>query len=46
MTMIVGFLSTILSMVAGDLSAKFLHKVQPEKLAAYGGIMILNHMLT
>ena len=35
MTMIVGFLSTILSMVAGDLSAKFLHKVQPEKLAAY-----------
>lgn len=35
MTMIVGFLSTLLSMLAGDLSAKFLHQVQPEKLAAY-----------
>ncbi|AXV42704.1 cytochrome ubiquinol oxidase subunit I [Staphylococcus warneri] len=35
MTMIVGFISTLLSMLAGDMSAKFLHKVQPEKLAAY-----------
>ena len=35
MTMIVGFISTLLSMLAGDLSAKFLHQVQPEKLAAY-----------
>lgn len=35
MTMVVGFLSTLLSMLAGDLSAKFLHQVQPEKLAAY-----------
>ncbi|EHJ06747.1 cytochrome ubiquinol oxidase subunit I [Staphylococcus simiae] len=35
MTMIIGFLSTLLSMLAGDLSAKFLHQVQPEKLAAY-----------
>ena len=32
MTMIVGFISTLLSML-GDLSAKFLHQVQPEKLA-------------
>lgn len=45
MTMIIGFLSTILSMVAGDLSAKFLHKVQPEKLVAMNGIMIRNHTL-
>ena len=35
MTMILGFIQTLLSMLAGDLSAKFLHKVQPEKLAAY-----------
>lgn len=35
MTMIVGFLSTLLAMFAGDLSAKFLHQEQPEKLAAY-----------
>ncbi len=35
MSMIVGFFSTLLSMLAGDLSAKFLHKFQPEKLAAY-----------
>lgn len=35
MTMIVGFISTLLSMLAGDMSAKFLHKVQPEKLAEY-----------
>ena len=34
MTMIVGFISTLLSMF-GDLSAKFLHQVQPEKLATY-----------
>ncbi|MDU6183536.1 MAG: cytochrome ubiquinol oxidase subunit I, partial [Staphylococcus epidermidis] len=32
---IVGFINTVLSMIAGDLSAKFLHKVQPDKLAAY-----------
>lgn len=30
MSMIVGFFSTLLSMLAGDLSAKFLHKFQPE----------------
>ncbi|BGE82738.1 cytochrome D ubiquinol oxidase subunit I [Staphylococcus petrasii] len=35
MTMIVGFINTLLAMLAGDMSAKFLHKVQPEKLAAY-----------
>lgn len=35
LSMIVGFINTVLSMIAGDLSAKFLHKVQPDKLAAY-----------
>ncbi|UNB47952.1 cytochrome ubiquinol oxidase subunit I [Staphylococcus coagulans] len=35
MTMIAGLLFTMLSMLAGDLSAKFLHHEQPEKLAAY-----------
>lgn len=35
LTMIFGLLSTLLSMFAGDLSAKFLHNEQPEKLAAY-----------
>jgi cytochrome d ubiquinol oxidase subunit I len=34
-TMILGLVFTLGSMIAGDLSAKFLHKVQPEKLAAY-----------
>lgn len=31
----IGFINTVLSMIAGDFSAKFLHNVQPEKLAAY-----------
>ncbi|ARJ51524.1 cytochrome ubiquinol oxidase subunit I [Staphylococcus lutrae] len=35
MTMIAGLIFSLLSMLAGDLSAKFLHQVQPEKLAAY-----------
>lgn len=35
LSMTVGFINTVLSMIAGDLSAKFLHKVQPDKLAAY-----------
>lgn len=35
MTMIVGLVFTLGSMLAGDLSAKFLHNEQPEKLAAY-----------
>ncbi|HEC2189683.1 TPA: cytochrome ubiquinol oxidase subunit I [Staphylococcus delphini] len=35
MTMIAGLIFSMLSMLAGDLSAKFLHQEQPEKLAAY-----------
>lgn len=35
LTMILGFIFTLGSMLAGDMSAKFLHKEQPEKLAAY-----------
>ncbi|MDN6205277.1 MAG: cytochrome ubiquinol oxidase subunit I, partial [Staphylococcus simulans] len=35
LTMIVGLVFTLGSMLAGDLSAKFLHNEQPEKLAAY-----------
>lgn len=35
LTMILGVLFTLASMLAGDLSAKFLHQEQPEKLAAY-----------
>lgn len=42
MTMIVGFISTLLSMLAGDLSAKFLHQVQPENLQLTNGILIHN----
>lgn len=34
-TMVVGLIFSMLSMLAGDLSAKFLHENQPEKLAAY-----------
>ncbi|MBI5976039.1 cytochrome ubiquinol oxidase subunit I [Staphylococcus canis] len=34
-TMIAGLIFSLLSMLAGDLSAKFLHEHQPEKLAAY-----------
>lgn len=34
-TMILGLVFTLGSMLAGDLSAKFLHQEQPEKLAAY-----------
>ena len=33
--MILGLIFTLGSMLAGDMSAKFLHKEQPEKLAAY-----------
>ncbi|WP_419795908.1 cytochrome ubiquinol oxidase subunit I [Staphylococcus equorum] len=35
LTMILGVVFTLGSMLAGDLSAKFLHQEQPEKLAAY-----------
>ncbi|PTE43740.1 cytochrome ubiquinol oxidase subunit I [Staphylococcus equorum] len=35
LTMILGVIFTLGSMLAGDLSAKFLHQEQPEKLAAY-----------
>ncbi|MCD8917891.1 cytochrome ubiquinol oxidase subunit I [Staphylococcus gallinarum] len=35
LTMILGLIFTLGSMLAGDMSAKFLHKEQPEKLAAY-----------
>ncbi|MCU5745634.1 cytochrome ubiquinol oxidase subunit I [Staphylococcus sp. SQ8-PEA] len=35
LTMILGLIFTIGSMIAGDASAKFLHQEQPEKLAAY-----------
>ncbi|WP_114603648.1 cytochrome ubiquinol oxidase subunit I [Staphylococcus sp. EZ-P03] len=35
LTMTVGLIFTLGSMLAGDLSAKFLHNEQPEKLAAY-----------
>ncbi|ATH60515.1 MULTISPECIES: cytochrome ubiquinol oxidase subunit I [Staphylococcus] len=35
LTMILGIVFTLGSMLAGDLSAKFLHQEQPEKLAAY-----------
>src|SRR5699024_731988 len=35
LTMILGVIFTLGSMLAGDLSAKFLHEEQPEKLAAY-----------
>ncbi|CAL27618.1 cytochrome ubiquinol oxidase subunit I [Staphylococcus carnosus] len=35
LTMIVGLIFTLGSILAGDMSAKFLHKEQPEKLAAY-----------
>lgn len=34
LTMVVGLVASLLSMLAGDLSAKFLHDEQPEKLAA------------
>ena len=33
--MILGVVFTLGSMLAGDLSVKFLHQEQPEKLAAY-----------
>lgn len=35
LTMVLGLVFTLGSMLAGDLSAKFLHQEQPEKLAAY-----------
>ncbi|WP_251516073.1 MULTISPECIES: cytochrome ubiquinol oxidase subunit I [Staphylococcus] len=35
LTMILGIVFTVGAMIAGDASAKFLHKEQPEKLAAY-----------
>ena len=35
LTMILGLIFTLGSMLAGDMSAKFLHQEQPEKLAAY-----------
>ncbi|WP_341636980.1 cytochrome ubiquinol oxidase subunit I [Staphylococcus casei] len=35
LTMILGIIFTLGSMLAGDMSAKFLHQEQPEKLAAY-----------
>lgn len=35
LTMIAGLIFSLFSMLAGDLSAKFLHQHQPEKLAAY-----------
>ncbi len=35
LTMILGVVFTLGSMLAGDMSAKFLHQEQPEKLAAY-----------
>ncbi|MFQ3904559.1 cytochrome ubiquinol oxidase subunit I [Staphylococcus sp. Mo2-7] len=35
LTMILGVVFTLGSMLAGDLSAKFLHQEQPEKLVAY-----------
>src|SRR5699024_878964 len=35
LTMTQSVVFTLVSMLAGDLSAKFLHQVQPEKLAAY-----------
>lgn len=34
LTMIVGLIASLFAMFAGDLSAKFLHQEQPEKLAA------------
>ena len=34
LTMTVGLIASLLAMLAGDLSAKFLHQEQPEKLAA------------
>ena len=33
MTMILGFIQTLLSMLAGDLSAKFLHKSTTRKIS-------------
>ena len=45
--MIVGLIASLLAMLAGDLSAKFLHQEQPEKLAAiWSGILKVNQKQT
>ena len=44
LSMIVGFINTVLSMIAGDLSAKFYTKFNQISLQHMSGIMIRNLM--